>query len=63
MSFFYMRYNVLKLEDSIYSAKSQNDKNTNDSVTPGKQQSQPICSRFPRDHPQNERFKKNASTI
>ena len=50
-------------KDSIYSAKSQNDKNTNDLVTPGKHQSQPICSRLPRDHPQNERSKKNASTI
>ena len=50
-------------KDSIYSTKSQNDKDTNDLVTPGKQQSQLICSRFPRDHPQNERSKKNASTI
>ena len=33
-----------------------------DLVTPGKQQGQPICSRFPRDHSQNERSKKNAST-
>ena len=50
-------------KDSIYNTKSQNDKGTNDLVTPGKQQGQPICSRFPRDHPQNERSKKNASTI
>ena len=50
-------------KDSIYSAKSQNDQDTNDLVTLGKQQGQPTCSRFPRDHPQNERSKKNASTI